>query len=484
MNKALEQELKQILGSESVSTSDIDCMQCAHDMAPVPKMLGMVYKSKPDVVVRPSSIDQLKKLMKFAAENKMPVTPRGRATTMMGGAYPVLGGISVDMTARHGVIYLDETNLTVKVAAGTNWEALSKYLNKRGLDLYSYPSSAPSATVAGWLCNSAVGLGKAGLGIGSSRYGYSADSVVDLGVVIPTGEYVESVSESKLDVKSFLGSDGILGIIDTVTLKVRPMLYAQEPFSFNFSNMEGLCAAIKESAFLKPFFLVFEDQGLLGFKKQAGHQIPPAQNMVTIVLEGDEVSLQIDAKNLRSIMKFHGGQELSREIAKEEWNERFRAMSHKSAGPNLLGGEIIAPMEQLLEVVKRVYKIGKNKNLTIGIHGTLGVNEIVFMPQVLADQRKKFRYMTMMSLVKELNDLSIKVGGAPYGSGLFNAFYAKQVHGAKYPELVKLKKQLDPRNIMNPGKGICHWTRFRIPLPKFAYGTAMLGLGLFVKHGK
>lgn len=484
MNKALEQKLIQLLGSDSVSTSDIDCMECAHDMAPVPKMLGMVYKSKPDMVVRPSTVEQLKQLIKFAAENNIPVTPRGRATTMMGGAYPVLGGISVDMTARHGVIHLDESNLTVKVAAGTNWEALSNFLDKHGLALYSYPSSAPSATVAGWLANSAVGLGKAGLGIGSSRYGYSADSVVDLGVILPTGEYVESVTDSKFDVKNFLGSDGILGIIDTVTLKVRPMPYSQEPFSFNFSNMEGLCTAIKESAFLKPFFLVFEDEGLLGFKKKAGQYVPPAQNMVTVVLEGDKESLKVDTKMLRNIMKTYGGQELSREIAKEEWNERYRAMSHKSAGPNLLGGEIVAPLNQLNEVVKQVNIMGKNKNLTIGIHGTLGVNEIVFMPQVLADQRKKFRYMTMMSLVKELNDLSIKVGGAPYGSGLFNAFYAKQVHGAKYPELVKLKKQLDQRNIMNPGKGICHWTRFRIPLPKFAYGTAMFGLGLFVKHGK
>ncbi|MDD4802433.1 MAG: FAD-binding oxidoreductase [Syntrophomonas sp.] len=492
MNKTLIQELIELLGPDSISTSEIERIQCAHDMAPVPKLLGMVYKSKPDAVVRPKSPEQLQQLVKFAAQNAVPLTPRGRATTMMGGAYPVLGGISVDMTARRGIIELNESGLTVKVAAGTNYETVLKFLSRRGLTLYSYPSSAPSATVAGWLANSAMGMGKAGLGIGSSRFGYSADSVVDLGVALASGEYLESVLTSGHKVESFLGSDGILGIIDTVTLKVRSLPLRQEPFSFNFKDIKELCAAVKECISLKPFFVVFEDENLLGFKKKAGLHIPqtqlnrgnhPAQNIVTIVLEGDEASFETDVNKLRQIIASHGGQELARQIAWAEWEDRFRAMNHKKAGPNLLGGEFTAPLGQLTEVIRLVNKMGKAKNLTIGIHGTLGVKEIVLMPQVLSDQRKKFRYMTMMSLVKELNDLSVKVGGAPYGAGLFNAFYAKQVHGAKYNELVKLKKQLDPHNIMNPGKGICHWTRFRVPLPKFAYGFAMGGLGLFVKHG-
>jgi glycolate oxidase len=483
MNRAQIQELFELLGPESVSTSDIERVQCSHDMAPVPKMLGMMYKSKPDAVVRPNSTEQLQTLMKFAAKNKVPVTPRGRSTTMMGAAYPVFGGISLDMSARRGVIELNKSELTVKVAAGMNWQDLMKILEKQGLTLYSYPSSAPSATVAGWLANSAMGMGRAGLGIGSSRFGYSADAVADLGVVLASGEYVESVAASNYDLKSFLGNDGITGVIDSVTLKIRPVPKYQQPYSFNFTDIEKLCVAVQEVARLKPFFLVFESEGMLGFKKMAGHSVPPAQNIITVVLESDKNPLDADAKKLLQIMKSHGADELSAEIAAEEWHERFRAMSHKSAGPNLLGGEFTAPLAQLPEVVKRVQKMGQNKNLTIGIHGTLGVKEIVVMPQVLSDQRKKFRYMTMMSLVKDLNDLSIKVGGAPYGSGLFNAFYAKQVHGAKYTELVKLKKQLDPHNIMNPGKGIHHVTRFGIPLPKFAYGMAMWGLGLFVKHG-
>lgn len=484
MNKALEQQLVELLGSDSVSTNDIERRQYAHDMAPVPKILGLFFKTKPDAVVRPNSSQQVQQLMKFATENAVPVTPRGRATTMMGGSYPVFGGISVDMTARQGIIELDESNLTLKVKSGTNWETVLKFLKKRGLTLYCYPTSAPSATIGGWLGNGGVGLAKGGLGIGSSQYGYAADTVADLGVVLPSGEYIESIAATEFKVKDFIGSDGILVIFDTVTLKVRPLPARQEAFSFNFKDMEKLCSAVKESASLKPFFLLLEDEVMLGFKKKAGLHVPSAQNLVTIVLEGTGASLDSDIKKMRKIMGAHGGQELAQEIADEEWAGRYYAMRHKSAGPNLLGGEFSSSISQLTEAVSRINKLAKAKNITIGIHGTLGLNEVLFLPQVLSDERKKFRYLTMMSLVKDLNDMSLELGGVPYGAGLFNAFYVKEIHGKKYTELVRLKKQLDPRKVMNPGKVIHCMTRFRIALPKFAYGTAMLGLSLFVKHGR
>lgn len=484
MNKALEQHLVELLGSDSVATAEIERRQYAHDMAPVPKILGMFFKTIPDVVVRPNSSQQMQQLMRFASKNSVPVIPRGRATTMMGGAYPVLGGISLDMTGHKGIIDLDESNLTVKVKAGTNWETLLKFLKKKGLTLHCYPTSAPSATIGGWLGNAGVGLGKGGLGIGSSQYGYAADTVVDLGVILPSGDYIESISDTKFNVKDFIGSDGILAIFDTVTLKVRPLPARQEIFSFNFKNIEELCSAVKDSSSLKPFFLLIEDEIMLGFKKKAGLHIPPAKNLVTIVLEGEGDSLEASIQMLRKIMSSYGGQEQAPEIAKEEWEGRYYPMRHKPAGPNLLGGEFSAPISQLTEVIRRVKKLAEAKNISIGIHGTLGVNEILFMPQVLSDERKKLRYLTMMSLVKDLNDISVELGGIPYGVGLFNAFYAKEIHGIKFADLMRLKKQLDPRKVMNPGKALHCMTRFKIALPKFAYGTAMLGLGLLVKHGR
>lgn len=484
MDKARESQLIELLGPDSVSTLDIERRQYAHDMAPVPKIFGLFFKTMPDAVVRPATSEKLQQLVTFAAAHGIPLIPRGRSTTMMGGSYPVWGGISVDMTARQGIIHLDEANRTVKVCSGTIWDNVLRFLKKRGLTLYCYPTSAPSATVGGWLGNGGVGLGKGGLGIGSSEYGYAADTVVDLGVVLPSGEYIESVAASQYKVKDFIGSDGVLAIYDTVTLRVRPLPARQEAFSFHFKEIEKLCWAAKESTVLKPFFMLIEDEGMLDFKVKAGLHVPPAKNMITVVLEGEGAALDAKIQELHKIMITYGGQALSQEIAEEEWAGRYYAMRHKSAGPNLLGGEFSAPINQLTEVVRGVNKLAKDKNIKIGIHGTLGVNEVLFMPQVLSDERRKFRYLTMMSLVKDLNDLSIDLGGVPYGAGLFNAFYAKEIHGEKFNGLVQLKKQLDPRKVMNPGKAIHCMTRFKIALPKFAYGLGMFGLGLFVKHGK
>ncbi len=484
MNKALEQQLVQFLGPDSVSTTLIERLQYAHDMAPVPKVLGLLWKTIPDAVVRPSSVQQFITLMEFSTKNKIPLVPRGRATTMMGGAYPSLGGIAVDMTAHQGIVSFDESTLTVKVKAGTTWEAVLKFLEKRGFTLYCYPTSAPSATVGGWLGNGGVGLGRGTLGIGSSQYGYAADTVLDLAIVLPDGSYIESVAESFLEVSDFIGSEGILGIFDTITLKVRPLPCKQAVFCFNFSDIQKLCSAAVKCASLKPFFLLIEDENMLAFKKKAELHVPSAQNLLTVVMEGEEKPLELKIQTLRMIAGTHGGQELPRDVAQEEWKMRYYPLRQKKAGPNLLGGEFTAPINQLAEVIRLVKELAKDKNITIGIHGTLGVQEILFMPQVLCDERKKFRYLTMMSLVKNLNDLSLELGGVPYGAGLFNAFYAKRIHGPKFAELLRLKEELDPLNIMNPGKAIHCLTRFKIALPKFAYGIGMITLGLFVKHGK
>jgi len=484
MNTAQKQRLVQLLGPDSVSTTLIERLQYAHDMAPVPQVLGLFWKTIPEAVVRPSSLEQIITLMEFASKYKIALVPRGRATTMMGGAYPSLGGISVDMTSHKGIVSFDESTLSVKVKSGTTWDSVLTFLEKRGYTLCCYPTSAPSATVGGWLANGGIGLGRGALGIGSSQYGYAADTVLDLSVVLPDGSYIGSAAESFFEVKDFVGSEGILGIFDTVTLKLRPLPPRQAVFCFNFSDIQKLCSAAVKCTPLKPFFLLIEDENMLDFKRKAELHVPSAQNLLTVVLEGEEKPLELKIQTLRMIVSTHGGQELPQDVAQEEWKLRYYPMRHKKAGPNLLGGEFTAPVNQLAEVIKDIQKLAADKKITIAIHGTLGVQEVLFMPQVLSDERKKFRYLTMMSLVKNLNDLSVKLGGVPYGAGLFNSFYAKQIHGTKFSELLRLKKELDPRRIMNPGKAIHCLTRFKIALPKFAYGIGMIMLGLFVKHGK
>jgi len=139
--------------------------------------------------------------------------------------------------------------------------------------------------------------------------------------------------------------------------------------------------------------------------------------------------------------------------------------------------------EQLERAAEKLSSLAKKKGLAMGLHGTLGEREALLMPQVLCDERKTFRYLTLMSLVKELNDFSITLGGRPYGVGLFNAFYARQVHGHSFSRLVRLKRELDPNKVMNPGKGTCHMTRYRVPVPRPAYSLAMRVLGFLARLG-
>lgn len=485
MKASLQQELIELLGREHVKTDYIERLLYSHDIVPIPGIMAMNYRIMPDAVVRPDSVEQISSLLTFAGKNSLPVVPRGKATTMLGGAVPVRGGVVLDLSSLNRIVRLDAEKKIVEVEAGVTWEVLLKILEKEGLTLYSYPSSAPSGTVGGWLANAGLGVGKAGLGIGSSRFGYAADQVEDLEVVLPSGEVLESVMASaNFRPGDFLGTDGILGIIARAVLRVRPVPPVRKLLSFSFADMQNLCEVVNESASLRPFFVAFEDANLLKIKRQAGLHVPAAGHMVTYALEGDADEVECSEKCLQELASAHDGTDLGTEVAEEEWQGRYYPLKIKRIGPSIMGGEFSAPLSRLKTAVGLVESLAKKRGIILGLHGVLGANEALLMPQLLCDERRTLRFITLTSLVKDFNNLSLAIGGTPYGAGLFNAFYAREVHGAGFFRLAKLKKELDRRNIMNPGKGLLHMTRYGIPVPKLAYNAAMSGLGLLMRFVK
>jgi glycolate oxidase len=483
MKISLQQELIKLLGPEYATADYIERLLYSHDMAALPKVIAKNYRLMPDVVVRPKSVEQVSHVLRFAHNHSIPVVPRGSATTTMGGAIPVVGGIVLDASSLNQMIEFDQDRMVVKVEAGVICETILKFLEKRGFTLYTYPTSSPSATIGGWLSASGRGVGKAGLGIGSARHGYAADAVADLEVVLPNGELLTSVAASKFQTWDFLGTDGILGIITKAIIRVRPMPELQKSVSFSFEDMSSLCNVVAQGASLRPLFAVFEDANLLKTKERAGLHVPKATHMVTFVLEGTVAEVNRDEKSLQVMAINSGGKDLGPEVANEEWAERYYPMRAKRSGPSILGGEFFIPLSQLNSTVVKIELLAKQKGVNIGLHGILGAREALLMAQVLCDERKTFNYITLMSLASEMNHLGLAMGGGPYHVGSFNAFFAREVHGTGFSQLVRLKKELDPNNVMNTGKGLCHITKLGIPMPKLAYNAAMRVLSSLIWLG-
>ena len=185
------------------------------DLAPVPSILArLMGRTLPDAVVRPANAGEVAAVLRHATRHRLPVTPRAAASTVYWNAVPVRGGILLDLNGMRGVVDVDEAGLTARVLPATRWDELARVLRRQGLDLLSYPTSAPSATVGGW-------LSMQGHGIGSLRHGGLAEQVRGLEVVLPDGRLIEVGRDTEPPISWFAGAEGTLGVVTRIDLAVR-----------------------------------------------------------------------------------------------------------------------------------------------------------------------------------------------------------------------------------------------------------------------
>ena len=173
------QKLEAAIGAENVKTSKMERLLYSHDSTGLPKEAHLGFKVIPDYVVRPGSTEDVQKIVKIAADQGVPITPRGASTGYVAGAVPAAGGISIDMVARmNKVIKVDEENMTITCQAGASWKQVYDAAWEKGFLLGSYPSSFPNASVGGWISMSGVGMG-------NYKYGSAGDNIRNMVVVVP-----------------------------------------------------------------------------------------------------------------------------------------------------------------------------------------------------------------------------------------------------------------------------------------------------------
>jgi len=184
----------------------------SHDIAAIPGLFKpLVGETVPDAVVQPETEAEVAALVRWAAERRLAVVPRGRGTSGYGGVIPTRRSIVVDFYRLRKVLAVDAAREEVTVEPGLTWEKLETALAPHGLTLRLYPTSYPSSSVGGWLA-------QGGAGIGSYEYGWFADNVVAARVVLPSGEVREFKGP---DLELVADAEGTTGFITGVTLKVR-----------------------------------------------------------------------------------------------------------------------------------------------------------------------------------------------------------------------------------------------------------------------
>jgi Fe-S oxidoreductase/FAD/FMN-containing dehydrogenase len=420
-------------------------------------MKPLVGSTLPRAVVLVKTEEDLAELVRWAGENRIPLTPRGKATSGYGGVLPVGNGIVVDTYLMSEIIRVDSDKQTVTVQAGVVWEKLDKELAKHGLTLRLYPTSYPASTVGGWLA-------QGGAGIGSYESGWFRDNVVSARVVLPDGSIKEFTGP---ELGLVADAEGITGIISEVTVQVQP-LEDLDVVAIGCPGSRELQQLIENiiSADLPIWSLVFINPRMAELKNKAplrehhGHpaeeRVPlPETYIATMAFRAKDREAVV--RNLTELIKPCGGEILSDEIANHEWEHRFKLMIVKRLGPSLVPAEVVVPLASLGEVMSEIEDKVDQPIVKEGViirRGAGGEPEAVILGFIPSDERK-FTYSLVFGLVMTIMNIAEKHGGRPYSTGLYFAKKAGRVLGEeRLRRLREYKKQVDPGSLLNPGKVI------------------------------
>lgn len=449
---SVEEHLKSILG-EAVTASPLERELYAHDLAAVPSILSRtLIRTTPDIVVKPRSTEEVSAVLKYASDQRLAVTPRAAGSTAFHNAVPTRGGILLDLNALRGIVGVDAERKTVMVLAATRWKELDDELRYGwGLAVKTYPTSAPSATVGGW-------FNMGGFGVGSLKYGPLRDLVAEAEVVLPGGEVRRLSADSDPPLVWFAGAEGTLGVVTRLELSLRetPAATANCLIAFRDASSLQQAAMALANAHVRPYYLHVADDVYGTMTRAAGFATPVPEGLHSLLVryEGSAEGVDVGGSNASAAARKHGGSELPHEAAEEAWDHRFSEVRIKRAGPSLLGAELLLPLTRLADFVAAVHKIGGDYGLPIYTYGSVVSETYVqlnaFFP---ADERRSFRYLLLLSITKKLHDVTRKLGGRPYGVGLWNTLYLGHAYSRQdLRELRQHKRVLDPDGIMNPGK--------------------------------
>ncbi len=457
MKSGAMKELRKLFG-DRITFDKTERKLYSHDIAAVPNLIKpFIGSAIPDAVVQPQSEKEIVTLMKWAADNRIPLTPRGKATSGYGGAIPVKGGVVVDFYRMKAIKKIDPDKQTATVEAGVVWEKLDNELGNHGLTLRLYPSSYPAATVGGWLA-------QGGAGIGSFEAGWFRDNVVSARVVMADGE-VREFSGDDLDLVS--AAEGITGLISEVTLRVQP-LEEIEVIAIGCPDAHDLQQLVQSiiDRKLPIWSLLFINPRMAELKTKAPllehfeHPVEervllPASYIITLAFRRKDRDTVMNS--LSEIMKPCQAELLSERIAQHEWRNRFKIMIVKRLGPSLVPAEVVIPLSELGNVMMEIENKVDQPVVKEGIvirDGASGQPEVVILGFIPSDQRR-FSYNFVFGLSLTIMKIAERHGGRPYSTGLYFASRAKEILGMDIVTRLKAFKNMhDPKSIMNPGKVI------------------------------
>jgi glycolate oxidase len=455
IDKTTLQALQAVVGKKHVLTEPEDLVAYSYD--------GTFAEHRPDVVVQPDSTEQVSGIMKVAWQTETPVVPRGMASGLAAASVPLDGGLVLDTCRINRIIEIDEVNFTVTAGAGVVTQDLADTVAKKGLFYPPDPSSIKQSTLGG---NAACNAG----GPRCLKYGVTSDYVMGLTVVLADGRILRTGGKAIKNVTGynliqlFVGSEGTLGIITELTLKLVPLPKVARTAKAVFPRLDDASRCVNNilSAGITPATIELMDETAIATIEEAMHLGLPldAEAMLIIECDGmDETQVLKEIETIAEICRATGAREV--EVARTEkeraalWSAR-RSISPSLArrAPNKLGEDISVPRSAIPEAVAAIKEISRERGLPIAIFGHAGDGNL--HPNILFDKRDSDQVERMKQAAGDIFATSVRLGGTlsgEHGVGNLKLPFLEQDIGPLAIEVMGgIKHALDPKNILNPGK--------------------------------
>jgi glycolate oxidase len=455
IDQAVVQELREAIDPESLLTSAEDLICSSFD--------GTLAEHRPDLVVVPASTKQVSRVMHIAHRQGIPVVPQGMTSGLAGGGVPFSGGIALSLTRMNRILEIDRVNMTATAEAGVITAYFQEQVEALGLFYPPDPASIKQCSLGG---NVACNAG----GPRCLKYGVTGDYVMGLTVVLADGRIlrtggkpIKNVTGYNL-VQLFVGSEGSLGVITEVLVKLIPKpRYVRTALGI-FARLDDASQAVNNilAAGVVPATLELMDETAIACVEEAFQLGLPLDREAILILEADgndEMAVQQEIEAIAQVCRRSGAAEV--QIARDEaeradfWRGRRSLLpSLARRAPSQLLEDVSVPRSEIPRMVQRVKEIGGQVGLPVVVFGHAGDGNL--HPTILFDRRDPEQWRRAEEAAANIFAAAVELGGTlsgEHGIGTLKRDYMPMAMGCASIDVQRhIKRALDPKNILNPGK--------------------------------
>lgn len=448
-------ELGAKIGPENVYAEREDLLVLGYDSTPE-------LHGTPDIVVFPRKLEDVQAVIETANQMGLPVIPRGSGTGLSGGSVPVTGGMVVCLTRMNRILEMDEENLAATAEAGVITLDIFKAAAAKGLFYPPDPGSQMISTLGGNVAENAGGL--RGL-----KYGVTRNYVMALAGIMSDGTYFRTGGKCVKDVAGYsvrdllVGSEGTLGIITEVTVRLIPPPKTKQTFLAYFRDIRAAGEAVSRiiAAQIIPATLEIMDHTTINCVEDYAKIGLPREMAALLLIEvdGHPATVEEEAQGVLRVLEAVKAAEIHQARTPEEANKlsaarRTALSSVARVSPSTILEDATVPRSHLAETFGEIERLKEKFGIKVATFGHAGDGNL--HPTALADERDPDEIARVHAFFDELYEKVLSLGGTvsgEHGIGLAKKEYLlRQIGPGGMGVMRRLKQAFDPRGLLNPGK--------------------------------